>query len=650
MTMKTTKLSADAGKTRERVVRAPSTSSTRRRTCACGRPIGVDGECDQCKRRRLQRAAASAEAPARTAVRGRGAGPHAAGGAGGRSLDPSVRHRMEIGFGVSFAQVRVHDDTASHAAAASLGARAFTTGQDVHFAAQQYRPASRDGIQLLAHELAHTIQQRGAVPTNGVQAYSVDSVDSPLEREAESAARTVAHGGAALVRAGSAAGVPALVQRQPSPVHGDPDAGANRAMRDGVPYEKWSPSVEALYRKAGDTERAHAVRRCRELGKSACIRVLTLAEVSALAKLIESSGGDKKKFEAGLAGALPLLAGATLPATAPATAPLTAAQLAATAANDNAARLVLIEGGEAAAAAGEGAAVAVSVGAVVTAAAALVAAVYIAFAIYSLIQIAKLQAALRDKGFVILEDPLAQAICTGCHSAPARPDPFKKFDLESKTPLLENKDLTRFFPPTKPKVDDKPATDPLPLPKPEKKEEDKDCPFPTGLSKKEPIGMRWLKPRVDDYYPKRLTLTHGVYGRDDPGNPRKLPLGQPLGVPPRYWPRIGKIMQLTKEERGKKADQFKATLKDNGFDWAGFSPDHVQDLDWEGPDEFENLWPMDSDANRDAGSEQNQNQRVTYCETKKGPPVVAQTLKAFKMSPGHYGRYFMISTVNRWKT
>jgi hypothetical protein len=118
----------------------------------------------------------------------------------------------------------------------------------------------------------------------------------------------------------------------------------------------------------------------------------------------------------------------------------------------------------------------------------------------------------------------------------------------------------------------------------------------------------------------------------------------------RYWPRIGKIIQLTKEERGIKASQFKATLKDNGFDWAGFSPDHVQDLDWEGPDEFENLWPMDSNANRDAGSEQNQNQRVTYCEGKKGPPVVAQTLRAFKMSPGHYGRYFVITTVDRWKT
>jgi hypothetical protein len=556
---------------------------------------------------------------------------------------------MEIGFGVSFAQVRVHDDTTSHAVAASLGARAFTTGQDVHFGALQYRPASREGIALIAHELAHTIQQRGAGPTNGVQAYSVDDVDSPLEREAESAARMVVRGGVALVRAGSAAGVPALVQRQPSPTHADPDAGANRAMRDGVAYEKWSPTVEALYRKAGDTERAQAVRRCREVGKSACIRVLTLAEVSALAKLIESSGGDNKKFEAGLAGALPLLAGATLPATAPAAAPLTAAQLATTAANDNAARLVLIEGGEAAAAAGEGAAVAASVGAVVTAAALLVAAVYIGFAIYSLIELAKLQAALRAKGFVILEDPLAQAICTGCHSAPARPDPFKKFDLGPNTPLLENKDLSRLFPP-KPRIDEKPATDPLPLPKPKEKEEDEDCPFPTGLSKKDPIGMRWLKPRVDDYYPKRLNLTHGVYGRDDPSNPRKLPLGQPLGVPMRYWPRIGKIMQLTKEERGIKASQFKATLKDNGFDWAGFSPDHVQDLDWEGPDEFENLWPMDSNANRDAGSEQNQNQRVTYCERKKGPPVVAQTLRAFKMSPGHYGRYFVITTVDRWKT
>lgn len=80
----------------------------------------------------------------------------------GRPLEPSVRTRMERGFGTNFSDVRLHDDANAASLARTYQARAFTVGQDVAFSAGQYRPGSLSGDLLLAHELAHTLQQRGA--------------------------------------------------------------------------------------------------------------------------------------------------------------------------------------------------------------------------------------------------------------------------------------------------------------------------------------------------------------------------------------------------------------------------------------------------------------------------------------------------------
>jgi len=63
-------------------------------------------------------------------------------------------------LGHDFGSVRVHDGPASAAAAASVGAQAFAHGQNVYFGAGEYRPDLRPGQWLIAHELAHTVQQR----------------------------------------------------------------------------------------------------------------------------------------------------------------------------------------------------------------------------------------------------------------------------------------------------------------------------------------------------------------------------------------------------------------------------------------------------------------------------------------------------------
>jgi hypothetical protein len=91
---------------------------------------------------------------------------------GGTPLDPAVRADMEARFGQSFGEVRIHDDERAHRSAADLGAKAYTHGSEVAFAEGRYAPHTPDGRRLLAHELAHVVQQRrgGPAPVPGPDA------------------------------------------------------------------------------------------------------------------------------------------------------------------------------------------------------------------------------------------------------------------------------------------------------------------------------------------------------------------------------------------------------------------------------------------------------------------------------------------------
>jgi hypothetical protein len=66
---------------------------------------------------------------------------------------------MESRFRYDFSGVRIHSGAGAAAAAARMGAVAFTAGQDIGFAPGQFAPATGPGRRLLAHELAHVIQQ-----------------------------------------------------------------------------------------------------------------------------------------------------------------------------------------------------------------------------------------------------------------------------------------------------------------------------------------------------------------------------------------------------------------------------------------------------------------------------------------------------------
>jgi LysM repeat protein len=79
----------------------------------------------------------------------------------GRPLETSARMRMESAFGRDFGGVRIHTDNEGRDLSRDLSARAFTVGQHVAFGAEQYRPGTLIGDALLAHELAHVVQQGG---------------------------------------------------------------------------------------------------------------------------------------------------------------------------------------------------------------------------------------------------------------------------------------------------------------------------------------------------------------------------------------------------------------------------------------------------------------------------------------------------------
>ncbi|MBK7533906.1 MAG: DUF4157 domain-containing protein [Myxococcales bacterium] len=121
----------------------------------------------------------------------------AAMGLGGEPLPAAQQTQFERSLNTNLADVRLHTGQASAQAAENLGARAFTSGRDIHFGAGEYQPGSSAGMHLLAHEVAHTAQQGGQP---GAQAkLSVSSPGDALETEADNAADAMVRGAPAQV-------------------------------------------------------------------------------------------------------------------------------------------------------------------------------------------------------------------------------------------------------------------------------------------------------------------------------------------------------------------------------------------------------------------------------------------------------------------
>ena len=131
---------------------------------------------------------------------------------GGVQLPDGLRSKFEGSLGTDLGGVRVHTGAESAGAAAALGARAFAFGQDIHFGAGEYTPGSRGGEALLAHEVAHTVQQRGAAPVPAGKA-QVSTPGDAFELEADAAADRMVLGAPAQVSAG-ASGVARMMRKE----------------------------------------------------------------------------------------------------------------------------------------------------------------------------------------------------------------------------------------------------------------------------------------------------------------------------------------------------------------------------------------------------------------------------------------------------
>ncbi|OAB78805.1 eCIS core domain-containing protein [Cochleicola gelatinilyticus] len=88
---------------------------------------------------------------------------------GGSPMDSTTKNTMESGFGRDFSNVRLHTDSKAASLSDSLGAQAFTHGNDIYFNQGKHDPSSKAGQHLLAHELTHTVQQGASVQPKQIQ-------------------------------------------------------------------------------------------------------------------------------------------------------------------------------------------------------------------------------------------------------------------------------------------------------------------------------------------------------------------------------------------------------------------------------------------------------------------------------------------------
>ena len=100
----------------------------------------------------------------------------------GLPLEGAARRFFEPRFGHDFAQVRIHSDVPSAASAHALNALAYTVGHHIVFASGRYAPHTMAAKHLLAHELAHVVQQASASSSLVLQR---TSTDQPAQRDAQ---------------------------------------------------------------------------------------------------------------------------------------------------------------------------------------------------------------------------------------------------------------------------------------------------------------------------------------------------------------------------------------------------------------------------------------------------------------------------------
>jgi hypothetical protein len=212
----------------------------------------------------------------------------------GQPLDPASRAFFETRFGGDLSGVRIHDTAQAASSADAVGALGYTVGQHIAFARGQYQPGTDSGRRLLAHELAHTFQQRGA-PLDS-RPLSVSSATGPDEQAADRMAAE------ALAAPGRGTG-PAQQQTQSGTGSSATPAVARSVTRALLQREvKVTCSVDPIkiaQALGGDKSAALDILSCCESGLSPLPSGCTKDLINALRKLLGKKPAETSKCPPG---------------------------------------------------------------------------------------------------------------------------------------------------------------------------------------------------------------------------------------------------------------------------------------------------------------------------------------------------------------
>ena len=104
---------------------------------------------------------------------------------GGEPLTAEPRRSLERALGARLDAVRVHHDRGADELARSIGAAAFTHGTHIYFREGRFDPAGAEGTHLLAHELAHVVQQSPALAAGAAERLALAPAPPTVIRRAE---------------------------------------------------------------------------------------------------------------------------------------------------------------------------------------------------------------------------------------------------------------------------------------------------------------------------------------------------------------------------------------------------------------------------------------------------------------------------------
>jgi Domain of unknown function (DUF4157)/Putative RNase-like toxin, toxin_1 len=144
------------------------------RKCGCGEVAGAEAECEECKAKKTLQRKTTRDATHENAGAAAPESVHSVLSGSGRPLDATTLSFMESRFGYDFGGVRIFDDDLAGISARAVAANAYTVEDKIVFNSGRYAPSSQSGRRLLAHELAHVVQQDGASPAR-VQRDSSDA-------------------------------------------------------------------------------------------------------------------------------------------------------------------------------------------------------------------------------------------------------------------------------------------------------------------------------------------------------------------------------------------------------------------------------------------------------------------------------------------